>query len=55
MEFPRERFEVLFAGPDNDEALRHMVESESTNAKIDLKYIEEGVAFVQLAGACAGC
>jgi GT2 family glycosyltransferase len=37
LEFPRERFEVLFAGPDNDEQLRHMVESESTN--IDLKYI----------------
>lgn len=39
LEFPRERFEVLFAGPDNDEELRHMVESESTNTKIDLKYI----------------
>jgi cellulose synthase/poly-beta-1,6-N-acetylglucosamine synthase-like glycosyltransferase len=39
MEFPRECFEVLFAGPDNDEELQHTVESESTNAKIDLKYI----------------
>lgn len=37
LEFPRERFEVLFAGPANDEQLRHMVESESTN--MDLKYI----------------
>ncbi len=39
MEFPRERFEVLFAGPDNDEELRHMVESESANMKINLKYV----------------
>ena len=37
LEFPRERFEVLFTGPANDEQLRHTVESESTN--IDVRYI----------------
>ena len=39
MEFPRESFEVLFAGPDNDEDLRHAVESESARTNITMKYI----------------
>jgi GT2 family glycosyltransferase len=39
LEFPRERFEVLFAGPDNDEELRHAVESESARMNITMKYI----------------
>jgi GT2 family glycosyltransferase len=39
LEFPRERFEVLFAGPDNDEDLRHAVEAESARTNVTMKYI----------------
>ena len=39
LEFPRERFEVLFAGPASDEDVRHTVESFATGSKINLKYI----------------
>ncbi len=39
LEFPRERFEVLCAGPDNDQELRHIFETASANKKIDLHFI----------------
>lgn len=38
-EVPRESFEVLIAGPDDDEDLRHIVESESAYTNINFKYI----------------
>jgi len=37
--FPLESFEILFAGPDNDEDLRHAVETESARTSVTMKYI----------------
>ena len=39
LEFPRERFEVLCAGPNNDQELRHIFETASANKEIDLHFI----------------
>jgi len=39
LDFPRKRFEVLFTGPDHDQELRHIVNSESANMNINLNYI----------------
>lgn len=39
LDFPRERFEVLFTGPDNDEELRRIVNSDPANMNINLNYI----------------
>lgn len=39
LEFPAERYEVLFAGPANDEDVRYTVESFAPGSKINMKYI----------------
>ena len=38
LNFPRDKFEVLFAGPEDDESLRHSVESESGKTGISFTY-----------------